>query len=87
MSADDMKEAADNTREQISQEMCSHLNQEVLSPYGWHSCKDGGGHMWYCSEKQWSRQFPLFGIMSDNLLEKLHKLLEAARDQTQQPAE
>ena len=62
--------------EEIDQEMCLELNQEVLYLAGWRTYKDGEGLVWYCSEDQWSRQFPLFAIMSDNLKEKLQKLFD-----------
>ena len=62
--------------EEIDQEMCLEFNQQVLYLAGWRTYKDGEGLVWYCSEDQWSRQFPLFAIMSDNLKEKLQKLLD-----------
>lgn len=62
--------------EEIDQRKCEKLNQQVLQLAGWSTYKDDEGVVWYCSENQWSRQFPLFAIMSDNLKLKLQKLLD-----------
>ena len=65
---------------EYNQEVCQKVNTEVLSRYGWRTYCDRAGKVWYSSEEHWSRQFPLFAIMSDNLKEKLLKTIDEHDD-------
>ena len=61
--------------ELIDQQKALSENRAVLGHFGWKCCEDEKGH-WFCSEetKQWSREFPLFALLSSNLKQEVHRL-------------
>ena len=62
--------------EQIDQQNAFRENRRVLQHFGWRCSIDGTGHTWFCSEEtnQWSREFPLFALLSSDLKQEVHRL-------------
>ena len=67
--------------EQIDQQKAYSENQAVLEHFGWRCHKDGKGHTWFGSEEtnQWSREFPLFALLSSDLSQEVHRLLTESK--------
>ena len=63
--------------ELIDQQNAFRENRRVLQHFGWKIHEDGKGHTWFSSPKtnQWSREFPLFALLSNDLKQEVHRLL------------
>ena len=61
----------------IDQQNAFRANLRVLRHFGWYICEDGKGHAWFYSPetKQWSQQFPLLAILSNDLKQLFTTLL------------
>ena len=62
--------------EQTDQQNAFRENRRVLQHFGWRCSIDGTGHTWFCSEEtnQWSREFPLFALLSSDLKQEVHRM-------------